>query len=273
MPVFTVFETVCRGIAPHLEWHKFKDVVVRERRLRWPVTRGLKQKLVGGKIKQLERRGKYLLLTLANGVLLIHLGMSGRLRILPCILPAEKHDHVDIIINGDQVLRYTDPRRFGCMLWVTGDPHQHVLLAELGPEPLEKSFDGAYLYERARHKKLPLKSLLMDSRVVVGVGNIYANEALFLAGISPFMPAGRLSPEMAGKLATAIKQVLNVAIKAGGTTLRDFVSAEGKPGYFQQQLAVYGRGGLPCVQCGTLLTESRLAARTTVFCQHCQQQL
>lgn len=272
MPELPEVETIRSGIAPYIEGKAIKDVIVRERRLRWPVTRGLKQKLLGSKIAQLQRRGKYLLFTLPDGVLLIHLGMSGQLRILPRMLPAEKHDHVDIIFNGDQMLRYTDPRRFGCVLWVSGDPHQHALLADLGPEPLDKSFDGAYLFEASRRKKLPVKSLVMDSHVVVGVGNIYANEALFLAGISPFMPAGQLTLKMASTLAAMIKKVLKVAIKAGGTTLKDFVSAEGKPGYFQQQLAVYGRGGLPCLQCGAILTESRLAARTTVFCQHCQRQ-
>lgn len=270
MPELPEVETVRRGIAPHIEGKTISDVVVRERRLRWPITVGLKQKLAGDRILQLDRRGKYLLLSLSRGVLLIHLGMSGRLRILPQISPPEKHDHVDIILGGGQTLRYTDPRRFGCILWITGDPLTHSLLAALGPEPLEKTFDGRYLFNVSRGKKLPLKSLVMDSHIVVGVGNIYANEALFLAELSPFMPAGQLTLEAATALALAIKKVLKVAIKAGGTTLRDFVSAEGKPGYFQQQLAVYGRGGLPCSSCGSVLIESRLAARTTVYCPRCQ---
>jgi formamidopyrimidine-DNA glycosylase len=271
MPELPEVETIRRGIAPHIEGRTISSVVIRERRLRWPITPGLKQKLCGNRVARLYRRGKYLLLTMPGGVLLIHLGMSGRLRILPELLTPEKHDHVDIIFAGGPVLRYTDPRRFGCMLWVTRDPLKHSLLAGLGPEPLEKAFDGQYLFDVSRGKKLPVKSLVMDSHIVVGVGNIYANEALFLAAISPLTPAGSLTRKGATKLAKAIKKVLKMALKSGGTTLKDFVSAEGKPGYFQQQLSVYGRGGLPCVICGTTLTESRMASRSTVYCVVCQE--
>lgn len=271
MPELPEVETVRRGIAPHIEGKLIKRVVIRERRLRWLITPGLQKKLCGDKISQVDRRGKYLLLTLSRGTLLIHLGMSGRLRIFPEAKAAEKHDHVDIVFEDGQILRYTDARRFGSLLWATGDPQRHKLLARLGPEPLESVFDACYLFDISRNKKLPVKSLIMDSHVVVGVGNIYANEALFLAGIDPLRAAGNLTMKDSSQLARIIKKVLKAAIKSGGTTLRDFVSADGRPGYFQQKLYVYGRGGLPCTACGTSLTEIRVGQRSTVFCLNCQK--
>lgn len=270
MPELPEVETVRRGIEPHIKDRSIKDVIIRERRLRWPVTTGLRKRLCGHKITRVDRRGKYLLLTMPDGALIIHLGMSGRLRVLPGMRAVEKHDHVDIVFAGDQVLRYSDPRRFGCLLWVSGDPLKHKLLVGLGPEPLDKAFDGKYLFDISRQKKVSVKNFIMDSHRVVGVGNIYANEALFLAGIDPLRAAGSLTRENVTLLTSKIKNVLNAAIDAGGTTLRDFVSAEGKPGYFQQKLYVYGRGGLPCHFCGADLTETRVAGRSTVYCRKCQ---
>jgi len=275
MPELPEVETVSRGIAPHIIGCSIKDVVVRERRLRWPVSTGLKKKCSGSKVTAVGRRGKYLLLSLSeknklNGTLLIHLGMSGRLRIIPGQQAPKKHDHVDFIFENGVVLRYTDPRRFGAVLWVTGDPLQHKLLAKLGPEPLEKSFNARYLSGKAVHKKVCVKGFIMDSHIVVGVGNIYANEALFDAGIHPLKESCSLTPKDWDNLVRAIKKVLKVAIRAGGTTLRDFVSAEGKPGYFQQELSVYGRGSLPCVFCKSTLEEVRVGQRSTVYCPRCQ---
>jgi formamidopyrimidine-DNA glycosylase len=271
MPELPEVETVRRGITPCITGKVIKDVVIRERRLRWPISPGLKKKLCGNKITRVDRRGKYLLLTVSGGVLLIHLGMSGRLRVLPEVRAVEKHDHLDIIFADEQILRYTDSRRFGSILWVTGEPLKHKLLVKLGPEPLEKGFNTRYLFDISRNKKVPVKSLIMDSHRVVGVGNIYANEALFLAGIHPLRAAGSLSREDTALLASKIKEVLKAAIRSGGTTLRDFMSAEGKPGYFQQKLYVYGRGGLPCTFCGQNLIESKVAGRSTVYCSNCQR--
>ena len=244
--------------------------MLRQRALRWPVPRNLHALLAGQHVQSVERRGKYVLLGLERGTLLIHLGMSGHLRLLPAHTPPGKHDHVDIVIRGGKALRLTDPRRFGAILWVEGDPLRHKLLARLGPEPLGKGFSGEYLYQKSRHRKAPIKSFLMDAHVVVGVGNIYANEALFLAGIRPTRAAGRLSLAQCQSLSKAIKAVLKKAIAAGGTTLRDFLSAAGSKGYFQQRLQVYGRGGETCYRCQGLLREERLGQRSTVFCPHCQ---
>jgi len=270
MPELPEVETVRRGIAPHIEGKAITSVVIRETRLRWPITSGLKKEICGNVVTRVDRRGKYLLLFISDGVLLIHLGMSGHLRILPGGRAPEKHDHVDIIFEGNQILRYTDPRRFGSILWVSGDPLKHKLLAKLGPEPLENTFDGKYLFDVSRGKKFSVKSMVMDSHIVVGVGNIYANEALFLAGMNPLKAASSMTRENATLLARMIKKVLKAAIKSGGTTLRDFMSAEGRPGYFQQHLYVYGRGGLPCSVCGATLIESKISQRSTVSCPICQ---
>jgi len=275
MPELPEVETVRRGIAPYIVGRSIKDVIVRDRRLRWPVTAGLKKKCSGSNVTGVDRRGKYLLLSLSeknefNGTLLIHLGMSGRLRIIPDQQVPKKHDHVDFIFEEGLILRYTDPRRFGAVLWVKGDPLQHKLLATLGPEPLEKSFDARYLLEKASHRKVCVKSFIMDSHIVVGVGNIYANEALFDSGIHPLRESCTLTLKDWNNLVKAIKKVLKFAIKAGGTTLRDFVSAEGKSGYFQQELSVYGRGSMPCVFCKSILKEVRVGQRSTVYCPRCQ---
>lgn len=270
MPELPEVETTCRGIREYLLGKEIIRVVVRQPKLRWPVPASLDKRMRGNVVSAITRRGKYILLSIGDGTLLIHLGMSGRLAVVPVGTRAGKHDHADIILD-DRVLRFTDPRRFGCVLWVDGDPMQHKLLKKLGPEPLEKVFSAKYLYNVSRQRKVPVKTFIMDSHVVVGVGNIYANEALYLAGIRPQRRAGSLRKDETAALASAIKAVLRKAIQAGGTTLRDFASADGRPGYFQQQLFVYGKGGHPCPGCGQLLKETRTGARSTVFCLSCQE--
>lgn len=269
MPELPEVETTRRGIEPHVLGRRVKAVIVREPRLRWPVPEAL-QACAGRTVKTLGRRGKYLLLGFSNGTLIIHLGMSGSLRIARADEPPGFHDHVDLVLAGGTCLRYCDPRRFGAWLWTEQAPERHPLLAHLGPEPLTAAFNTDYLMAQARGRKTAVKSFLMDSHVVVGVGNIYANEALFLAGIHPRRSAGRISAARYEKLVQAVKRVLADAIAAGGTTLRDFVGGDGKPGYFQQTLRVYGRGGQPCRTCSQPLTEIRLGQRTTVFCKTCQ---
>lgn len=270
MPELPEVETTRRGIEPYFKNQKIIKVEIRHYQLRWPIDRALPKKIRQQTINDITRRGKYLLLHTAKGVLIIHLGMSGSLRVLKNLSPPNKHDHVDIIVSNGACLRFNDPRRFGCVLWVEKNPYQHALLKNLGPEPLTDKFDGNYLFEVSRKRKVPLKTFIMNAEIVVGVGNIYANEALFLAGIHPKKSAGNVSIEEYQQLAKMIKRVLNSAIKKGGTTLRNFSGGDGKPGYFKQQLNVYGRGGLPCVKCKTILKEIRLNQRATVFCASCQ---
>ncbi|WP_116367865.1 bifunctional DNA-formamidopyrimidine glycosylase/DNA-(apurinic or apyrimidinic site) lyase [Parahaliea mediterranea] len=271
MPELPEVETTRRGVAPHTEGRCVRAVVVREPRLRWPVPADLGERLAGQRIERIERRAKYLLFHTAVGSLLVHLGMSGSLRVLPGVAPAPgRHDHVDVVLDGGGVLRFNDPRRFGCFLWV--EPGEvHPLLSRLGPEPLSEAFNGELLLRRSRGRRGPVKAFIMDGQVVVGVGNIYANEALYLSGIRPDRAAGRISASRYELLADNIKQVLTSAIAQGGTTLRDFVGGDGKPGYFAQQLFVYGRGGLPCKGCGGQLREQRLGQRSTVYCVTCQR--
>jgi formamidopyrimidine-DNA glycosylase len=238
--------------------------------LRWLIPNTLALQLPGQVIQKVQRRGKYLLIITQRGTLIIHLGMSGSLRILEASVPPQKHDHVDIQFASGVVLRYTDPRRFGCLLWVTGDVAAHPLLIKLGPEPLEADFNTEYLFKQSRRRKAPVKTFIMDSHVVVGVGNIYANEALFMAGISPKRQAGSISKKRYALLVSAIKTILARAIQVGGTTLRDFTGSSGNPGYFKQSLQVYGRGEMACVTCATALKEIRLGQRTTVYCPKCQ---
>jgi len=271
MPELPEVETTRRGIEPHIKGKEVTDVIVRHHQLRWPVPRGLKAKLAGHKVNSVSRRAKYLLIELDHGTLILHLGMSGSLRIIDGALPADKHDHVDIVFEHGQALRLTDPRRFGCVLWTKDDPQQHELIAHLGPEPLSDTFSGDYLFQRSRGRKSTIKQFIMDGKVVVGVGNIYASESLFLAGINPKRIAGKVSHERYEQLADAIKQVLTAAIKQGGTTLRDFVGGDGKPGYFAQQLNVYGRGGEPCRICSTPIKQFLQGQRSTYYCQKCQR--
>lgn len=271
MPELPEVETTCRGIEPHIAGLKVRKLVVRNANLRWPVPEELAALLAGRKLLAVQRRAKYLLLRFSHGTVLMHLGMSGSLRIIEASEPAAYHDHVDLQFVGGVALRFTDPRRFGSVLWQADDPMQHKLLASLGPEPLSADFDGDRLYECSRNRKSPVKTFIMNNAVVVGVGNIYANEALFAAGIRPTVAAGRISRPRYRRLAGEIKRVLAAAIEQGGTTLKDFVGGDGKPGYFKQQLKVYGRAGAGCLDCGAVLLEKRLGQRSTVYCRHCQR--
>lgn len=270
MPELPEVETTARGIAPWTEGQRITGIVVRQSSLRWPVPATLAQTLKAQVIRKVSRRGKYLLLQTDKGHVLIHLGMSGSLRIVDSKETVRKHDHVDFCLASKQTLRFHDPRRFGCVLWHSGDLALHPLLADLGPEPLAEEFSDDYLFLRSRKRKVPIKQFIMDSHIVVGVGNIYANEALFMAGILPTRLAGSVSKKRYTLLVQAIKQVLSAAIVSGGTTLRDFVGGDGKPGYFKQQLHVYGRAEQECVKCGTSLIEIRQGQRSTVYCSRCQ---
>ncbi|MBL4780624.1 MAG: bifunctional DNA-formamidopyrimidine glycosylase/DNA-(apurinic or apyrimidinic site) lyase [Porticoccaceae bacterium] len=271
MPELPEVETTLRGIRPHLLEQKIQQVVVRHPSLRWPIPEDLPDLLAGKTVEEVSRRGKYLLLQFPHGHLMIHLGMSGSLSLTARGTAAGKHDHVDLVLESGWILRYNDPRRFGCILWIEGEPLEHSLLANLGPEPLGDHFDDDHLYQRSRRKSLAVKSFLMDSKVVVGVGNIYANEALFRSGIHPLRKANRISARRYARLSAVVREVLAAAIEQGGTTLRDFVGGDGKPGYFKQELQVYGRGGEACVECSTTLKEVRLGQRSTVYCPQCQR--
>ena len=272
MPELPEVETTLRGIAPHLNGRTVAEVRVRERRLRWPVPRHLPATLSGQTIIGLARRAKYLLLRVPTGTVIFHLGMSGSMRIVDRAEPAAAHDHVDIVLVGGAALRFRDPRRFGCILWRRGsDPSGHRLLRHLGPEPLAPEFDGDYLYRCSRRRSLAVKSFIMDSKVVVGVGNIYASEALHRSGIHPLRGAGRISRERYRRLARSIRSTLNEAIMAGGTTLRDFTNSEGNPGYFEQSLQVYGCAGKSCRRCGNTIRQRVINQRASYYCVRCQR--
>lgn len=270
MPELPEVETTLRGISPHILKRKVTAITVRQPRLRWPIPENLAALMQHQTLLNISRRGKYLLLQFAQGSALIHLGMSGSLRIIKTIEPPMVHDHFDLVF-GDIALRYCDPRRFGCLLWLEGEPLEHSLLAHLGPEPLTDDFTAEYLFQRTRKRSQPIKQLIMDSKVVVGVGNIYANESLFMAGIKPIRKAASLTRKNCADLVRDIKFVLQRSIDQGGTTLRDFVGGDGKPGYFQQKLLVYGRGGKACSTCEKPLKEIRMNDRTTVYCVNCQR--
>lgn len=270
MPELPEVETTRRGIQAAIEGHRVLQLAVHEPRLRWPVPAELAT-IKGQRISAIERRAKYLLFQTAKGTALVHLGMSGSLRLSSPDEPRRKHDHVELLMDSGWVLRFHDPRRFGCFLWTTEPVNQHPLLVKLGPEPLEEGFDGRYLFDRSRGRSAPVKSFLMDNHIVVGVGNIYANESLYRAGIHPLRAASRISAGRYDHLATEVRQTLAQAIQQGGTTLRDFVSGHGEPGYFQQQLDAYGRAGLPCRHCQTPMKEVRLGGRSTVYCPICQR--
>ncbi|MEM6604656.1 MAG: bifunctional DNA-formamidopyrimidine glycosylase/DNA-(apurinic or apyrimidinic site) lyase [Pseudomonadota bacterium] len=270
MPELPEVETTRRGIRPYCEGRKLSDVHIRERRLRWPVLPDLERRLKGQRIHAVERRAKYLLLNLDAGRLLVHLGMSGSLRVLRRPALPEKHDHIDLVTDAGDTLRYNDPRRFGSFQWFEhGEPL--APLCKLGPEPLSQDFTGLYLYQKSRGRKAPVKAFVMDGAVVVGVGNIYANEALFAAGIRPDRAAGRISEERYERLAKEIKYVLARAIERGGTTLRDFVGGDGRPGYFAQELFVYGRAGESCKTCDGQLRGKVIGQRASVYCVVCQR--
>ena len=271
MPELPEVETTRRGIAPHLLGKTFTQAVVRNHRLRWPVPKTLDRALRGQGIEAVDRRGKYLLLRLRDGALILHLGMSGSLRVLPADTPPRKHDHIDLILDSGRALRLHDPRRFGSLHWTGNRPETHPLLADLGPEPLGDAFDGDYLHRMAQGRRIAVKAFLLNAHIVVGVGNIYANEALFRAGIHPDRPAGRIGLARYERLVAAVRAVLGEAIEQGGTTLRDFVSGDGQPGYFAQSLSVYGRAGQACRSCGQTLKSGRKGQRATVYCPRCQR--
>ena len=271
MPELPEVEVTRRGIEPHLAGRRIAGATIRNPNLRWPVPRNLGSMLAGLKIREVTRRGKYLLLDCGKGTLILHLGMSGSLRLLPIPMPPEKHDHFDLILNDGSILRLKDPRRFGAILWKTGDVLQHPLLADLGPEPLTTDFNGSVLHEKMRGRSASIKEVIMNSRIVVGVGNIYASEALFRAGINPKIAAGRIGLERCEKLAQAIKQTLRLAIRAGGSSLRDFVNSDGNPGYFQQQYWVYDRAGQPCRKCGAPIKQIKQGQRSSFYCPRCQK--
>lgn len=271
MPELPEVETTLRGIAPHIVDKRFVGVTVRQPRLRWPVPEELGSVLPGLTLQAVSRRGKYLLLATEQGTLLIHLGMSGNLRITGSDQTLGKHDHVDFVFDGDTVLRFNDQRRFGAVLWTSEPVERHPLLSRLGPEPLSDDFNAELLLCSSRNRTVAVKTLIMDSHVVVGVGNIYANEALFLAGLHPQRSAGSIDAAGYRRLADAIKQVLRQAIAQGGTTLRDFVNAEGKPGYFQQVLSVYGRAGQACQLCSQPIRQMKIAQRASYYCENCQR--
>ncbi len=271
MPELPEVETTRRGITPHIQGRTVKRLVIRQPKLRWPIPSKLASLIKNRKILSVERRAKYLLLGLDNGSIIIHLGMSGSLRIIDSSEPPMVHDHVDFVLDDGVAMRFTDPRRFGCVLWQGAAEPLHRLLSSLGPEPLSLAFDGDVLFQRSRGRKAPIKTFLMDNKNVVGVGNIYANEALFAAGIRPDRASGRISKQRYQVLADEVKKVLAKAIEQGGTTLRDFVGGDGRPGYFKQSLKVYGRGGQPCITCDHTLIETRLGQRSTVYCRQCQR--
>lgn len=271
MPELPEVETTKRGISRHVCQHSIVDVTIRQPLLRWPVPDNLPQLLVGQTFQSVERRGKYLLLNTNRGTLIIHLGMSGSLRILPSDTQAGKHDHVDIGFENSSVLRLRDPRRFGAVLWSDSQPAKHELLDSLGIEPLSREFRGEFLHEKARKRKVDIKQFIMNSHIVVGVGNIYASEALFLSGIRPTHAAHKISLPRMIKLADAIKTVLRQAIRKGGTSLRDFTRSDGKPGYFRQSLNVYGREGEPCNNCRSAIKLIRQGQRATYYCSKCQK--
>jgi formamidopyrimidine-DNA glycosylase len=271
MPELPEVETTLRGIRPLLENSIIQAVSIRQRKLRWPVTHGLARRIRGEEILAVARRAKYLLLIFRHGTLMIHLGMSGRLRVLPVNVPPGKHDHVDFILTNRRVLRFHDPRRFGSVLWVRGDPLQSPQLAHLGPEPFDEEFCGQMLFKAARGRRVAVKNFIMDGRIVVGIGNIYANEALFRSGILPGRSAGRVALDRYQGLVVAIQDVLTEAIEAGGTTLRDYAQVSGDPGYFEQALQVYERVGQPCVRCKSTIRRKVISQRSSYYCKNCQR--
>lgn len=270
MPELPEVETTLRGIAPHLQGTQVEAVVIRNARLRWPVPHALPETLRGHKILDLQRRAKYLLISFEHGTLILHLGMSGSLRILTHDAPAEKHDHFDLVLDNGKLMRLRDPRRFGAVLWHEGDISRHPLLSSLGPEPLSAAFDADYLYQATRTRSIAIKLALMDNHLVVGVGNIYANEALFRAGIRPQLPAKRLSRARCATLVQTVQDVLRAAIEKGGSTLRDFIHSDGSSGYFQQHYFVYGRTNEACHRCRTAIRLVKQGQRSTFYCPHCQ---
>ena len=270
MPELPEVETSCRGIAPYCVGAEIKQLLVRQPRLRWPLDPELESQIKGEVILNVARRGKYILLQMADAALMIHLGMSGSLRVLSRFEPPQKHDHVDLVLHDGTIIRFTDPRRFGSII-LNNQGDNHPLLHRLGVEPLSEAFSDEYFYLQCQRRKAPIKAVIMNSQIVVGVGNIYAQESLFQAGVDPRRPSNKIAPARLKRLRAAIVGILQDAILAGGSSLKDFTSANGKPGYFQQTLLVYGRSGQACHQCGKVLTQKIIAQRNTVFCGRCQR--
>ena len=270
MPELPEVETTRRGIEPYLVGHAIERLEVHEPRLRWPVPEAVRA-LEGATVESVARRAKYLLVAVPAGRAIVHLGMSGSLRVITDGAPRRRHDHVEMTLSSGATLRYHDPRRFGCLLWQAADESTHPLLARLGPEPLSDDFDGETLFRATRGRDVPIKVLIMNAQVVVGVGNIYASEALFTAGVRPGRAARRVTRVEAARIAEAIKAVLARSIEAGGTTLRDFVNGAGEPGYFARSLAVYGREGEPCRVCAAPIRRRTLGQRSTFWCSVCQR--
>ncbi len=271
MPELPEVETSRRGIVPHLHNKTITGITIRQHKLRWPIPRNLPKLAQGQKIRGVCRRAKYIYLKLDNGSIIIHLGMSGSLRICTSKTAPEKHDHIDIAVSNKKILRLRDPRKFGCVLWTADDIDQHKLIKSLGPEPLDDAFTAEYLHSKAKKRSCSIKSFIMNSHIVVGVGNIYASESLFKAGINPKLKAGNISLFRLEKLVAAIKLTLRESIEQGGTTLKDFTSEDGQPGYFAQKLQVYGRAGEPCLLCGQPIKQITQQARSTYYCPKCQR--
>ena len=276
MPELPEVEITRRGLAAHLTGLTISDIIIRNAKLRWPIPQDIPELLRGCTIVSLKRRAKYLLMDCGSGTLILHLGMSGSLRILPANSPPQKHDHFDLKLSNGTLMRLRDPRRFGAVLWHTGDPASHPLLASLGPEPLEEghagnNFDARYLHQATRGRSVSIKQCIMNHHIVVGVGNIYANEALFRAGIKPQLAAGKLSLPRCAKLVEEIRATLAEAIKLGGSSLRDFVNTSGEAGYFQQHYWVYGRRGEPCRRCGSPIKQIIQGQRSSFYCSSCQK--
>ncbi|HRD68823.1 MAG TPA: bifunctional DNA-formamidopyrimidine glycosylase/DNA-(apurinic or apyrimidinic site) lyase [Legionella sp.] len=270
MPELPEVETTKEGIKPHLEGQTISQIVVRNAQFRQSIPPNIDELCAGKRIHSLSRRAKYILIHLSQGYILIHLGMSGHLRIVPQNTPPQKHDHVDLIMYNGCSLRFTDPRRFGLFLYLEDNPHQHSLFSQLGPEPLSDQFNSTYLQQRIKNRNQPIKSLIMNNEIVVGVGNIYATESLFLAGIHPLTPAKKLSLLHCKLLTEHIKQVLKLAIKAGGTTLKDFYSFDGNPGHFRISLKVYGRKKESCFNCNKIIESVVIGGRQSAYCPQCQ---
>ena len=271
MPELPEVETTRRGIEPHVVGRRIRQLLVHDWRLRWPVDPAIAPAIAGRAIQRAGRRAKYLLLETDAGTLILHLGMSGSLRVLPASTPRIIHDHLDIELDSGQTLRFNDPRRFGSLLFTTGDPNSHPLLRHLAPEPLENEFNADYLWKITRRRAVAIKQLIMNSRLVVGVGNIYASEALFRARIRPRRQARSLTRQECARLVRAIKATLTMALKVGGTTLRDYVGADGNPGYFRQKLYVYERAGKPCRVCRRPVRQFTQGQRSTYWCANCQK--
>jgi formamidopyrimidine-DNA glycosylase len=272
MPELPEVETTLLGLQPHVLNQTILAVTIRHYQLRWRIPEDIATSLIGQTIQTISRRGKYILMTCQQGTLLIHLGMSGRMSIVSKDTLPAKHDHIDLQITAHQMVRYTDPRRFGAFLWIPGPSAlQHPLLSKLGIEPFDPGFHGTYLWQRAQQKKTPIKAFIMDQQIVVGVGNIYATEALFMTGIHPNTPAYLITKSQMDDLVAAIQSILRYAIQAGGTSLKDFLQTDGKPGYFTLQLQIYNRSGLPCPVCATPIEKLIIGQRASAFCPHCQQ--